>query len=629
MRLTRVILTVAMSLGLTSQALAQLSTPCEHFTIPAEQTRKATRPVLTCGGGLSEYTRTATKLTDQEFDAWYYNIKLGDQLAAQKLFLDMSPVEWSGDIPYHSYVEWTWQKDVYGENEAACGSHMEPYQTTCTKTVDDEESPICTKRATPPPVRNDPPSFGGGSSGGNSSGGGSSSGGSSRPRRAEPAPVLPKSHREENYNGGGRRPKRSSNEYQKLYRNTMIMPVAYRSVAAGVCPAGYDFQGYNKKEVSYSCTKERKIIHSCHYDVAQSERVKCQDLSIHYDAKYAKPGSDWNPQNPNYHELLPNKYDLMPREWEKVVVISNEGISQSIHPQVAPIENAWNKYDVQVWPQQLACRYNDKPSFKVQINTAGRIKRKSPNAFVTPVDRHGDPQNPLARNAVAGKRKGDVNIPGEPYKVTLQDASYAVVLMGSDATREFAKKMDPNAPAPVKVAQKGKAVTSNDMGGMGNYPYWKDTQVRVRLVEKVFMGRDIPITQDVYTNSSQTSSGDDYVNIPLTGENGVQSIYRATGPLNSLLGTFWSQTRVHLTPGHSYEIRVSMYQRGLPFYESGCKQGTPDCEAEKANKKAFSDDLVIEFKADSRIDERTWLNKLRDFQTTSNPWEKLKMLWPF
>jgi hypothetical protein len=56
-----------------------------------------------------------------------------------------------------------------------------------------------------------------------------------------------------------------------------------------------------------------------------------------------------------------------------------------------------------------------------------------------------------------------------------------------------------------------------------------------------------------------------------------------------------------------------MYQRGLPFYESGCEEGQ-SCEGEKANNESFSNEMILKFTADNRVDQRSWFQKFIDWQ---------------
>jgi len=621
-RFFRILLSTTASLAVCSQSFAQVATPCPTVMIPYEQTRKMIQPVLVCGGGSSEYTRTALRFSDEDYNDWFRAIKNHETKDAQEVFLRQPPIQWEGDIPFNSYVEWTWQQEREGADAVHCGTHSVPYEGTCEKTETDYSDPICTKIPEPDTSSS---SSGGGSYGRTYGGGGSSDSGSSGRRYSDPAPVVPKSHSEGSYHVTPRRSSRSGSFIIKDYYKLNRVP------AGGGCPSGYNFEGYHTKTVQYACTKYRDVPNYCHWDEPHHEHVLCQQQAAHFTAKFAKPGPDWaQGRDPNYHEMLGNKYDLLPGEWEKYTIISNGDVSTQITPVIPQPENAWNKYNISVYPQVMRCEYNGKPSFNVTVNTEGRIKRKSPNAFVLPVDQYGRPKEALQRNAVIGL-KGAVGVPGEPYQITLEDASNKMVSLGAKASREFAPKMDPNAPAPVKVKQKGVIAT------VANHPFWKDTQMRVRLVERTWLGETIYITDDIYTTSALANENGDYVIIPLDDsigkamrENGksAQSLYQATGPFNSLLGAFWRQHRVHLTPGERYEVRVSMYQRGLPFYDSGCKGTNANCEGEKINKKAFGQELVVKFTADKRADERTWLNKLVDWRRAPL-WTQVRMLLPF
>ncbi|MEQ1876678.1 MAG: hypothetical protein ABL958_08525 [Bdellovibrionia bacterium] len=366
------------------------------------------------------------------------------------------------------------------------------------------------------------------------------------------------------------------------------------------------------------------VANVCEYEVATSATMTCAPQKLKYTAKYAKANPlQWGPdKDPKYLPILPNKYDLLPGEWEKITVISNKTRAKYFTPSVEPIANAWNTYDIQISPKTVECNPSNKDlKFDVTIHTKERILRKSPNAFTAPVDQFGRPLNPLKRDE---HNANGEPAPGEPYQLTLLDTSAAAITNAARISRVF----DDSKKEMKEQVVEDKTAQTEEMQFQG---FWKNTQFRIRLFEKRGgLRKDLRFTQNLHTTSSVVGAQKNMVIIPLLGEDGVKHLYRASGPLDQWIGWLYERTtpRLHLVPGKEYELRVSMYQRGLWFYENDCKSDeTIDCEKLKADPHSFSEEILIPFKADPRVDQREALQKFLDWQRASI-WEKLKV-WRF
>ncbi|WP_413575577.1 hypothetical protein ACLVWU_14610 [Bdellovibrio sp. HCB290] len=530
---------------LSLQSLA-VTTPCGGQHLPSDRSRMATDIQLVCGGGASNFVRRSIKMEPAQFKEWTKQEKLGNRERMQEIRLAEPEIAWKGAIDYSTYVTWTWFSEEYGQNAARCGTHDEPY--TC---YEDITETVCTKDE---------------SSGGGGSGGG---GGGSR-----------------DYSTGGTGVEGEGGD---------DMPSARRRN-----PNGCTTRVVGQRKMT--CHKE--VANFCRWNEPHNEISKCSDERMTYEAKFNKPApAQWGPgRSDHYMDILPNKYDLLPGEWENISVVSNFGRSATIRPQLI-VDNAWNAYAENKSFQETACRMNNPIHLKVEIDTVNRIKRKTPNTFVTPVDAYGKPMKVLYRNSV-GVKDGEAE--GEPYEVKLADSGNELVTIAARQSRNLSK-LDSGAKVSTVKQNRGNGVLAMPES------FWKDTQFRLRLTQKLSLSRDVSIAQNVYTNGGMVMSSDDNVIIPLDGRGGVDSLFRATGPFNFALKNFWEKTRIHLTPGARYELGISMYQRGLPFYESGCAEGQ-SCEGEKSNDKAFSDEMLIAFTADKRVDERSFFQKFLDWQ---------------
>lgn len=521
---------------------------CRGRSLPSNQSLNARDIQLVCGGGVSTFTRTPIPY---DHKAWSREEKKRRRDKMQEMRLAEPKIEWSGTIDYSTYETWTYTEYVTEANALHCGTTR--IHKTCSRP---KYKTVCVED--PPPT--------------------TSTYSSSK------SSYTPSSSRSDSGTGWSRGPSLPSKDYDMD-----------DSRAPDGCSQVHD--GYE----NYDCSYDEPNI--CPVPYTRQGVRECSQEQMTYNVQFAKPPASYAPgKDASYMDILPNKYDLLPGEWEKIHFISNEGRDGAITPRL-DFENAWNQYSYSVSTQEFRCEaFAPKKHVDVVIRTNGRIKRKAPNAFAIPVDRYGRKRgdNGISREEIGLK---DGLALGEPYKIELTDTANAVVTAAARTSRRF--NVD-NAKAEV-VARRGEIGNAMNMG------FWKDTQFRVRLFQINKNGRPVWLTQALYTNSGTVSSIGNNVVIPLQGEGGVAALYRANGPFNSMLGDLWSRYRIKLEPGQNYELRLAMYQKGLPFYETGCSKNN-NCEGEKAIDSMFSDELEISFKTDERIDERTVFQKFLDWQ---------------
>ncbi|HRK08330.1 MAG TPA: hypothetical protein PLZ57_11220 [Pseudobdellovibrionaceae bacterium] len=512
--------------------------------IPAHQSRRAGNFQLVCGGGASRYIRTPERF---DMAAWSRLERQGRRDEMLRMRQSTSNVQWSGEISYATYDTWTYWTRQSGRNAQRCGTTQVPY--SC-------QEPVYERRCFEVP---DAPSVSSPSGGGHYS---------------------PSAPGQERRNSAPREERRSAFPSQRDPNATEC-----RDVQTG----------------TRTTTCYRTEANFCEWEEEHSVSRHCSNEKLSYKIRMEKPDANWAPgRDPRFLDILPNKYDLLPGEWEEFTLISNLGRGSQIRPRI-DIENAWNRYQADFSASAFRCEKNSPQSLEVSVRTVERIKRKSPNAFALPVDRQGRVREALAREQI-GLDSAQFGA-GEPYSIRLQDTSNAMILAAARQSRRF-ENLDGEVAT---VAQGPEALSVRESG------FWKDTQFRVRLILKESIGRNVRISQDLVTHSGVVQSEGDEVLLSLQGENGVNSFYRASGPLEAVLGGFWGQTRYRLQPGRHYELRIAMMQRGLPFYESGCDSGDAQCEGEAANHRFFSEDLVIDFQADSRVDQRGYWQRFVDW----------------
>jgi hypothetical protein len=638
--------------------------------LPLDRSRQARGSRLLCGGTQVNFDRRPVK--SPFWNEWSV-LERSDASGAlttrrqmQELRLRDEPIKWSGQSQIKTYETWSWFVRKRGKNPDKC--RVWTRQVPCTKT---RQIPITRRVCTD---EDDSENFGG-ASGFGPGGAGTNSGSGSQPRsggaakdsstkRSDPwakdsgrsreqgpstGPKMDSNRQRESYDsykgskqksggggtssGGGSKSGGSSSGSGKSNRRSWIREFSLfpKAVAETCSNRVVDY-----REESYQSTCDERVVDECEWEEEQFEMEYCSTESVSYSVEYEKPNGEWAPGKPGYHDLLPNKYDLLPGEWEVVHLLLNNGnndggldkslarkslgraslIKPSVEFESKGMEDqGWNKYRVSFDQSEIQCRMNTSVVINAKIATEERIVRKAPNALAIPIDRLGREE---ALRATEKFLDGDQKVRLRPYKVQLEDSSNDLMLTAARQSRKF-KDLDEGA-VTTDHPNGEEVLTARDLG------FWKNTLLKVRLIEKnsCFLEGDKLFADVLDTTSSLTKAEGNRLVIQLDGEqSGVPSFYRPFGFIGKFLGFFMGEGGIDLypTPGKHYEFHVSMLQQGLPFYENGCLNGAKTCEKADANPQMYSDDLKIEFYAEPGYDERGWLQKFENWYGRK-PWNK-------
>lgn len=646
--------------------------------LPLSASRNVMNQRLVCGGAqIGPFNRVATKTNSEHWDNWQRASQIGSsnetRAQMQAIRLAEAPIQWSGQAKFHTYETWTWSQRMRGHNPNYCHVWQQPY--ACTRTnripvyVPDtaclrrererrEESqspggfgtvpfspgsdgnyggtPGQGRRAAPPrndwdshpsdnsrsngpylggrkdPGRLDSPSDfnrsyrGGGGGGGAGYGGGGRSGGSG------------------GGGGGGGGSRGGGGSGRRTSLEGWIIGTAH----ADECPEIIDH--YRTEIVPDTCYKQ--MVDECDWEETHTETRACPDGTINYNIAYNKPDASWAPGQPGYYDMLPNKYDLMPGEWETLSLTTNNGQSDktfgrgrasSVKAEL-DIDNAWNKYQIQYFNGdriadngEYACQFDRPIDLKAKVTTVERIIRKAPNTLAVPVDSLGK-ERPfeITLYHLDGQ---DEPVKKRPGKMYLADASTEAVTVAARLSRKF-EGLDPDA-VKTEVKSTQKAITLADQKG-----FYKNTLLKVRLVQKqnCFGEPDKVYTDTLDTSSKFIRGEDDKLIIPLDGTSGnVPNLYRPMGFVAKTLKTVFGELDLQLQPGAEYDFEVSTLQEGLPFYENGCKNGARTCDLKDANPEMYSDVLHVKFVADPRVDDRSLLQRFESFYSRKL-WNKFR-----
>ena len=248
---------------------------------------------------------------------------------------------------------------------------------------------------------------------------------------------------------------------------------------------------------------------------------------------------------------------------------------------------------------------------KVRVITEKRrLGKKTPNAFrAYGLDSEGNHTPPLNFNLETNSKGKEIRT--NPYQLSLVDtSSFVVEAMArqsrkSSADRELEKAANGEGSSTTKAEKKELAEQSEKRG------FYKDTRIRVKLIEvKGMLVRDIRLDK-LYTNSADATRGSFYL-IPL--EEGADSLYKIMG------------FEHHLKPSQNYKISVAMYNHGVPFYK---KEGT----GIDALEGWYSDELPMPFTTHTEMnDKRGFVERYvidHDNATTSEKWKDIWSLITF
>lgn len=577
--------------------------------ISPNQSYRAQINSLLCGEGAVAHDRLQTPVSRQVMNQWSTISRSGTPDAQTRMQeVRKLDLKFEGEIEFPVFESWSFEAREGGYN-SSCG--MENWDTQCqvsrsevvtwSEEVTDYDN--CLEyEPTPQPA----PNYGSG--GGSSTGGGSSLGGGSS-YRPDNSPVDSTTPRREK--GSGESSDELRDKRQKRWDEGSTRKNFFERMPAGGRCLRYGKKTIQKSDrrslapITYRCLKQRP--RWCTWPVRKSVIRKCQNQKAKYVLQY-QHDSQWKPgfQDPqgrkyrDYQQILPNKFELLTGESESITVFSNFGESTQIRP-AFKIESKFNEYSYQISPQTLACELNRNVSFKVDINTLGRNLVKAPNPLAIPRDADGKEIFPLKVEN------------GRPTRIYLQDLGRLTQVQAAELSRQFQK---PNSAVQARqeVIHKKATPQASEVVGLVGDAYWQETQYRFQLYEKGRWGRTSMVTVPTTFGSNQGFFMRDQMEISLIGEDAIKDSYRAAGPFHKIFGWLWERTGAEFTPGQNYYFKIQALPRGLPFYESGCPKGQVTCEGQEGREEAYSEPILIEWKAPENVDNRSLFKRIKDFQ---------------
>lgn len=532
-----------------------------------------------CGGAQVSRTRLPIPVDQDKKDRADQilasaNDDLSKRTRAQELL--RTPLEWKQNFDIAMNETWS-----YTAIEGDFGGPAETYATTCARSrteeyfitediMKDECAEWRTEEAPAPRPTYSAPTSSGTSSGGSSSG---------APRRDDSDRMRGTSRPEiqqrsrDNYDRIKQR--RNSSSYVLVPERTIAQSrtcVRYRRVKVGERQVS---RTRSLAPLVGACTALRGTWRT--YPVVKTGSRACAPQRVSVNVSFAKDPS-WTPSNPQYLDILPNKFDLLPGESETMNLRVNDGPSRTLTASLN-LQNAWNRYEVQVSPQHQACSMEPK-QINVSVHTLERIKRRAPNPFALPEGRE-----PLV----------GLDDKGRPRALTLIDQARSLRLDASQNSRRFSNI---------------ESLGTSEAGG--SQAYWVGTQFRMTLYRVDNWGRKFAVTLPNSFTTNATDVFDNEMQMSLGGQGGMDRLYRPAGPLQFLFGSLYSHFGVELSPNTNYVLEVKAAQREFPFYESTCRSGDVTCGSEGARDEMFSESIEIPFK--TKETNRSWLKWLKDLQ---------------
>ncbi|MES2963335.1 MAG: hypothetical protein V4760_05560 [Bdellovibrionota bacterium] len=564
-----------------------------------------------CGSATVGGSRFPEKVDPDKLDFWNRALKAGMPEDAQKERLSTN-VGWQGTVNVPVTETWSWTEMVGDyENPRYCfpNNPMESIETTCTipreeiyyKDVEEEDRSVCKEYYPEPEVSTSSPSGGGG---------GYDSSGSSSPS-IDTGPAT----------GSGE----SESDLDDDYGMNRYSPILVDRHPAAACKT-YGTKMVSKKfkryasPIIYSCVKQ--FPRYCVHPVSRTEQRACRPQPVTYQVKYMhspewKPGYK-DPKFPyrNYDHFLPNRFDLLVGEDERMsLTLNTAGRSTTLVPALK-LESLWNEYKVGVdRSSRLQCANGVQPVVKIAIVTVGRKKRTAPNALTVPyrvVNVNGKQvKQSVAYTFEQERLKNGKTSTGRPTVLTVNDQSRSLMLDASLVSRIYGRTDSPNHTETT--------VPTENISTAANGGFWVDTQYRLQMFRKDKWGRWVRTTGPTNVNQNQVRYNNDEFSITLSGQDAAKKFYRPAGLLDGLLGGVYKHFGVEITPGETYYWKVWMVTKGFPWYESGCKGNKTNCEGEQASTKAFSEPLLVEWKAPKDVDHRSIVKKIIDFQEWLSP----------
>lgn len=391
-----------------------------------------------------------------------------------------------------------------------------------------------------------------------------------------------------------------------------------------------------------SCTNRTErvcqtVACSCWYDHTRYESLHCSNENMDFKAAFKRPEkSEWNiTKNTEDATFLPNKYDLLPGEIEDVQVFNNTSTSEVLHPQVV-VGNAWNHYQPQITGTgvNLQCRMNQPSSINVQIITKERDRTKaSPNPFTIAENQFKEKLSPIDKwdeRQVSGK-----TVKVKPLALKLMDTSAAVVQAIAEQSRQVADRetlkeslgQGHNADG-MNLAESLTNEKQTDNGTDSKEQekgFFKNTVVRLQLKKlNKWWWPDTKTLNRKYSDDGESITPSFHV---LSANQDVANsdmwLINLRGSKEGDQSDFYRMQ--YLMPDRKYKLLLSVYQKGVPFYQADCDTKNVGWRCWKIARFVglginendyFSKDLEIPFGTDSGFDERPYISGL-DFPDVS------------
>ncbi len=365
---------------------------------------------------------------------------------------------------------------------------------------------------------------------------------------------------------------------------------------------------------------------SCWYDHTRSESLHCSNETMDFKSEFVRPSErEWNLKiAPIDAVFLPNKYDLLPAEYEDVQIFNNESYGTVLSP-VVMVGNAWNKYAPQIEGsgKGASCRMNNPTSINVRINTLERDRtRATPNPFKAAVNQFGETLDAVKEwktETVDGK---EVKV--RPKKIQLMDSTGALVESIAAHSRRVAEREEVKEEKGLGENPDGFSFTDamKETKGSGKTDqnakegFFKNTQVRLRLkkINKAFWfdswtfnkkysddGVSIVPGLHVFSENQNVANSDRWeLNLEQDGSDGNTDFYRAQ----------------KLIPNRNYNLMLSVYQKGVPFYQADCDTRNEGWSCNGfvraiglgiGENDYFSKDIEVPFSTGAEFDERNYI----------------------
>lgn len=318
------------------------------------------------------------------------------------------------------------------------------------------------------------------------------------------------------------------------------------------------------------------VANYCCWDEGHTEYRHCSSEVMTYDAKFVR-NTAYKPGHPDYYDIIPNGYDLLPGEVENIAVFTNSA-EQAVLDPMARVENAWNDYNVSVKLRGIGesteCQQKVNRHASVEVHTVRRVKRQTPNAFRVPHELLAKPLEWIDGPGRSGKTEDRY-----PFKINLTDAAEEVIDALAAHSRSFAAEREAAKASVGKgrssSVKETRAVLMDEKNKADGF--WNQTQVRIRVMEPVGFTR----IRDVHASNTLYSSAN------LASREGLYT-----------LDTTFNYA---LQPFTQYEFRVSMYRKGVPFYTQ-----REDLYL-KYESSFYSKELPLEFETLSFDDRSSWI----------------------